>query len=63
MNPEGNETKQMRNALAISVWENEGGASGRKAWMNNMDGASKWIGPGPSTMSSAAFPRMPAVRP
>ena len=30
MNPDGNETKQMRNVLAISVWENEGGASGRK---------------------------------
>ncbi|WP_206412938.1 hypothetical protein [Nitratireductor soli] len=29
MNPYGTETEQMRNVLAIGVWENEGGASGR----------------------------------
>lgn len=29
MKARGNETGQMRNVLAIGVWENEGGASGR----------------------------------
>ena len=58
MKARANETEQLRNILAIGVWENEGGASGRESLDDNMAAASKRIGLGLSTMSSAAFPRV-----
>ena len=63
MKARANETEQMRNILAIGVWENEGGASGRESRDDNMAAASRRIGPGLSTMSSAAFPPVQPLGP
>jgi hypothetical protein len=45
MNADSNEAERDRRALAISVWENEGGRERRTRRMVNAVAASKWFDP------------------
>lgn len=59
---DGYETELDRRALAIGVWENEGGAPRPTRRMVNSVAASKWIAPGQSITCSRAFPRVSTAR-
>jgi hypothetical protein len=61
-NTDGDETELDRRALAISVWEDEGGRKRPTRLMVNSVAASKWIAPGQSITCSRVSPRVSTAR-
>ena len=62
MSADRNQTELDRRALAISVWENEGGRERRTRLMVNPVAASKWVAPGRSIASPPASERVARAR-